>query len=752
MIKDQMTLEEVQYGNFKGTGSINGLSNEEVLPYTVGYIPSSMIESSTLFNIVKGDVSTAAIGYTGDYSFVYSPAAINTPSKGIPFAYGFGSGQIDSSIVLVQEDGAWIKPNDWYAGNVAGLLSNYKTSDEEGILSNMYSNIVFYVVVLGYNEATGNYDAQIVISSGVTASLDLLTYDFTATYTISNRNSFFNGYTVTITKSDLESANNGVMELDGGEWTTTTAGTRKVKILAVATSVTFNNPSSYVKSGVVLSDNFRMSLRVPEMYTNIYSQFNSRRANQYSAVKNIATIAQNCRYQVAVENVEGGLFSVYAPATAWEAHYFACGLTLTDIQILTCIYHPLYKIDGEFYVAEFTESYEITGRLIPLEEAADWQKDLNGDKNKFDSDDIPSEGGGGGGDPEGVPDEGSRGAGIDYDVTLFAGGPDCVRYGLFDSAALRTLFNQLWDKPDGFFESLKVAADVNPMDYFLSLRSYPLPIQGGGTSTALYIGRGGELDVTFETTGVQQLFDFGSVTVPRYYNNFLDYSPYTTVKVYIPYCGLFEINPTIVMGRTIGLKLAVSLADGSGTWYLYNATDNQPLLVKQCQIAQEFPIASLNASQMGANIANASLQSMGHAISYAEGAFQAAATAFTSAQGGGTGGNINLGPSNASVMLTSLTDAFNKGMASKEIVEMTGGSTGGSASPFNAKPYIIIDRSLHENPSNYGHTVGYLVNKTYRVSGLSGFTTVRNVDVSGLSATGEEKERIKRLMETGFYA
>jgi len=35
----------------------------------------------------------------------------------------------------------------------------------------------------------------------------------------------------------------------------------------------------------------------------------------------------------------------------------------------------------------------------------------------------------------------------------------------------------------------------------------------------------------------------GSITIPRQYGNFLDYNPYTSATISLPFAGTFEINP-----------------------------------------------------------------------------------------------------------------------------------------------------------------------------------------------------------------
>lgn len=61
-------------------------------------------------------------------------------------------------------------------------------------------------------------------------------------------------------------------------------------------------------------------------------------------------------------------------------------------------------------------------------------------------------------------------------------------------------------------------------------------------------------------------------TVTRYFGNFLDYEPYTTMTIYIPYCGFKEIPCNMVYGNTIRIKMAVDWLTGYCTAFI-TATD-----------------------------------------------------------------------------------------------------------------------------------------------------------------------------------
>ena len=83
-------------------------------------------------------------------------------------------------------------------------------------------------------------------------------------------------------------------------------------------------------------------------------------------------------------------------------------------------------------------------------------------------------------------------------------------------------------------------------------------------------------------------------------------------------------------------------------------------------------------------------------------------------------------------------------------------TTKGSPSPScdgfdEQKAFIIIDYPVYQEPANFGHEYGYPCNLSLTLGNLSGFTQLKNVDVTGLAITENEREELKSLLESGIY-
>lgn len=401
------------------------------------------------------------------------------------------------------------------------------------------------------------------------------------------------------------------------------------------------------------------------------------------------------------------------------------------------------------------------------EELAPWQSDIT--ENDYDGE-IPEEGNKDDPNenpeneiPEEGPDKTDRGLKYDNQIdqnTYDMGQSPFVNYGVFTYEQLIGVSQVLWSRPNSFFEALAGEQKVNPMDYFISLRWYPL-LKGifsglGSEQTKLYLGSGGQLDVVFDSVKESVVvISFGEIDLSsdefNYYHNFLDYNPYTRIFVNLPYCGTKELNPGIVLDKKIELKAAFDFTDGSIIWQLWNKTDSQPILVEQGRIGCEVPISGVNAAQMSSNMVNATLSAFDLGIGLTKNIGQAIGTALM--PGGSMAGlGRNILEEISSNTTNIISTAANVAMSSKEIVERSGGASGMAASGTQLTPCLIVQRPLATNPESYGNDTGYLYNKQKKIGNLEGFTITKNVDTSGIpNATATEKATIKRILDSGFY-
>lgn len=210
------------------------------------------------------------------------------------------------------------------------------------------------------------------------------------------------------------------------------------------------------------------------------------------------------------------------------------------------------------------------------------------------------------------------------------------------------------------------------------------------------------------------------LSVPEFFGNFLDYAPYTQMKMYLPFCGWISIDPDRVVGGGIDVTYKCDLLTGDvcafvqctdrtgSVTYMYTATGN-------CAVT--LPVTGND-------------QGTGAAIS---GALQTVISAVTG---------------NAIGVINGLTGA----LTAQHHTQQTGSVSGNVANIADLQCRLQIIRpcssipkygqQLRGRPSDVGVTVSQLIG-----TGWNSFSAV-HADIDG--ATHAECEEIVRLMRDGI--
>ena len=295
-------------------------------------------------------------------------------------------------------------------------------------------------------------------------------------------------------------------------------------------------------------------------------------------------------------------------------------------------------------------------------------------------------------------------------------------------SSLQTLGDMLWS--DGFLENIALVNN-SPIENIISVKAFPFAITGG-TSKTIKLGNvtmtgatGNELSHSYTPIKViGQPF-----TIPKKFGGtqhaFLDFAPYTTVTLYLPYCGFHEIDLSQYMDIPIQLKYIYDVITGVCTACLYYKSGNRWIEFEKFSgnIAIDIPISASNRAQVQA--------------SYLQGGLNALANIAT-AQG----------------LLGKVMGAVNAGLDMLQTPYHT--TTTGSPSPScdgfdEQNAYIIVNRPVYKEPSAFGHEYGYPCNLTKQLKNLSGYTKCHEVDVSSIICTESERQQIKEMLESGVY-
>ena len=110
---------------------------------------------------------------------------------------------------------------------------------------------------------------------------------------------------------------------------------------------------------------------------------------------------------------------------------------------------------------------------------------------------------------------------------------------------------------------------TNPIDSIISLQRYPFNIPSLGVKAPIKLGK-----TTVTAEGATTYFPFNSIVFagkdifPRFGNCFLDYEPYTSYEVYVPFCGTTKIRAADILGHTLNIQMQIDLSTGSCTAYI----------------------------------------------------------------------------------------------------------------------------------------------------------------------------------------
>ena len=297
---------------------------------------------------------------------------------------------------------------------------------------------------------------------------------------------------------------------------------------------------------------------------------------------------------------------------------------------------------------------------------------------------------------------------------------------------IKSLADFLWNADETIFNEIIKGLSLmggNPIDGLIDLRLYPFDVvshTSGGASKSIVVGRTDTKVNGIEINDYNAILDLGSCTFFPNFGNFLDYEPFTTASLYVPYVGIVPISTADFMGQTISCKMVVDITTGSCTAVVF--ANDIPIIYKNGNIGVEIPMTGTNSAEYASRIA-----------------------------GGLTSGATDIALGAASKSVGQVVSGVGSIVDSALSVNNTMYNTAGSSSPACGlwQPqncYFIIQRPVPIVPENYGHTVGYACNYQSKIGDCSGYTQTYNVDVSSINAPESEKNAIAEILNSGFYA
>lgn len=262
---------------------------------------------------------------------------------------------------------------------------------------------------------------------------------------------------------------------------------------------------------------------------------------------------------------------------------------------------------------------------------------------------------------------------------------------------------------------------VNPIDYILALNMIHIPLT---TTNPADIGFCGISSGVESKVVTQQYYQIEyHIDVKEFWNTAIDYSSYTKCRIYVPYCGIYDLSIDEIQNGTLWLRYVVDVVSGSvvafvgtkrvqkdgtrlrATLYQYNGN---------CILSM--PVSQTNWQNIFSSVLNIA--------------------------------NMAIAPSP-----TSVAGMAQDIMSQKVSVQKSGSISANFGYLGKQTPYIILERPELSIPVNYGKHEGYPANHKRKLSEVHGYTEIKadTLIANGFNGTSEELDLLKQALQEGAY-
>lgn len=279
---------------------------------------------------------------------------------------------------------------------------------------------------------------------------------------------------------------------------------------------------------------------------------------------------------------------------------------------------------------------------------------------------------------------------------------------------LQALAAKLWS--DDFINTIKKIQN-DPFEAIISLHSIPVNVAGGNANCVV-----GNYDSGISMPVVSSQWtqvNMGSYYIPQHFGSALDFAPYVSVDIYLPYIGVRSLQVDDIIGRTVTVRYSIDVLSGATLASIM--CDKSVLYTYNCNIAMEIPVTQSSfgpfyQSMLGATSAVLS----GYGAAGAPGAAGAAVGA-----------------------------AVNVAMSKQHSISRGGNISGNFGCMGHFYPYLIIHRPKQSLAAGFNHFKGKPSNISTNLSSVSGYTEIESIHLDGIACTESERDEIRALLYNG---
>lgn len=297
----------------------------------------------------------------------------------------------------------------------------------------------------------------------------------------------------------------------------------------------------------------------------------------------------------------------------------------------------------------------------------------------------------------------------DDSTDISVSGEVCKTFKI-EQIELKKLSQFLWSS--GFLDNI-LLVNNSPIENIISLKALIGTVTTTGSSQSLALGN---VTTTANATPCNEsiTINVGSITLPRKYNNFLDFEPYTKVQIYLPFYGCAMLDSSLVIGRTITIKYIIDVITATAKIKIIH--DNKTLYEFKTTCGSDLPITSSNRASV----------EMGYLSS-------------------GVGMGISIASGN---VLGGLASGLS--MAQSQYHSSTSGNVSGVLNFHDSRMVtVLVDRPVYTELRNFNKTHGRVCNLSKTLRDLRGFTKcAENVQIP-FNCLDEERTMIIEQLVNG---
>lgn len=254
--------------------------------------------------------------------------------------------------------------------------------------------------------------------------------------------------------------------------------------------------------------------------------------------------------------------------------------------------------------------------------------------------------------------------------------------------------------------------------------------------------------------------NMGTLEVKKYWDNCLDYDPYTRITLYLPYVGFVDLDTDEVMGKDVTVKYNVDIVTGCCLALII--VDDSVLYQYPGECSCQVPITSVSfdtflqsAVQLGITAASGARAVKGAGASLAEAGGHVLATDDAGVQRLAMGDydkeRAKFTGIKASVTDSLISASVGAVLSAKGQYSHAGAMSSCAGILGTQKPFLIIKRPKQCMPEGFESIRGFPCNMKATLSDLEGYTEVGDIHLNIPNATVQEIVECEQFLKEGVF-